>query len=43
MQTTDWVEVKDGGVLISYIVVYRKFYGLPDPPYAVGLIKVRWC
>ena len=34
------VEVKDEGELLNFIIVYRKFYGLPDPPYAVGLIKL---
>jgi len=40
VETTDLVEVKDEGVLINFIIVYRKFYGLPDPPYAVGLVKL---
>ncbi len=40
IQLNDWVEVNDTGTLESFIVIYRKFYGLPDPPYALGLIKL---
>jgi len=36
----EWVEVKDEGTLLNFIIVYRKFHGLPDPPYAIGLIKL---
>lgn len=39
-ETAEWVEVKPEGELVNYIIVYRKFYGLPDPPYAVGLFKL---
>jgi uncharacterized OB-fold protein len=40
VELNDWVEVKETGTLETFIVVYRKFYGLPDPPYALGLIKL---
>ncbi|MCS7118159.1 MAG: Zn-ribbon domain-containing OB-fold protein [Thaumarchaeota archaeon] len=40
VETTDWVEVSDVGTLQSFCVVYRKFWGLPDPPYAIGVFKL---
>lgn len=39
-ETSELVEVSDEGELLNFIIVYRKFYGLPDPPYAVGLIRL---
>lgn len=41
IETKDWVQVSDMGIIESFIIVYRKFYGLPDPPYALGLIKLK--
>jgi len=41
VETKELVEVSDEGELLNFIVVYRKFYGLPDPPYAIGLIKLK--
>ncbi len=40
VETSELVEVKDEGVLLNFIIVYRKFYGLPEPPYAIGLVKL---
>ncbi len=40
VEVRELVEVSDEGELLNFIIVYRKFYGLPDPPYAVGLVKL---
>jgi hypothetical protein len=40
VKVSDWVEVKDEGSITTFLIVYRKFWGLPDPPYAVALIKL---
>jgi hypothetical protein len=40
VETSDWVEVKDEGVLTTISVCYMKFTGLPDPPYATGIVKL---
>ena len=40
VETNEWVEVSSEGVLENFIITYRKFYGLPDPPYVTGLIKL---
>lgn len=39
-QTTEWVEVKDEGVLTALSINYMKYTGLPEPPYAIGIIKL---
>jgi uncharacterized OB-fold protein len=39
LNLNDIVECKDVGTVQTFFVVYRQFYGLPPPPYAVGLIK----
>lgn len=40
ISTGEWVEVSDTGVIETFGIVYWKFKGLPDPPYAVGVIKL---
>jgi len=40
LSLNDIVEVKDTGSIQTFFVVYRQFYGLPPPPYAVALIKL---
>lgn len=40
LSLNDIVEVKDTGIVQTFFVVYRQFFGLPPPPYAVGLIKL---
>lgn len=40
VENDNWVELRPEGVLMNFIIVYRKFYGLPDPPYAIGLVKL---
>lgn len=40
VETNEWVEVKDEGVVVTLSVTYMKFTGLPDPPYAVGIVKL---
>ena len=40
VEIEELVNVKDEGELLNFIIVYRKFYGLPDPPYAVGVIRL---
>lgn len=41
LSLNDFVELKDTGVIESYFIVYRQFYGLPPPPYAIGLIRLE--
>lgn len=38
--TTEWVEVGPGGQIECFTMVYRRFAGLPDPPYAFGYVKL---
>lgn len=33
-----FVEVKDEGTVVSFTINYMKYTGLPEPPYAIGLI-----
>jgi uncharacterized OB-fold protein len=40
VEPSEWIEVEPHGELVNFIIVYRKFHGLPDPPYAIGLIKL---
>jgi len=40
VECNDWVELKDEGVVETLSVTYVKFTGLPDPPYAVGVVKL---
>jgi len=40
VKTDEWVEVKDEGEVLTMTVTYMKFTGLPDPPYAVGIVKL---
>lgn len=39
-KVSEWIDVKDTGVLLGFTVVYERFEGLPEPPYAVGFIKL---
>jgi uncharacterized OB-fold protein len=39
--TTDWVEVKDTGVITTFTICYVQFTGLPKPPYALGGVKLE--
>ena len=38
--TTDWVEVGPGGQIEAFTIVYERFRGLPDPPYAFGYVML---
>lgn len=40
VETTEWVDVSDVGTVETMTIQYEKFPGLPDPPYAVGLVKL---
>lgn len=40
VETKDWVDVSDVGTVETMTIQYEKFPGLPDPPYAVGLVKL---
>jgi len=35
-----YVEVKDEGMLTAVSINYMKYTGLPEPPYAIGIIKL---
>jgi uncharacterized protein len=36
--TTEWVEVGPGGRIEAFTIVYERFRGLPEPPYAFGYV-----
>ncbi len=38
--TDEWVELAHEGVVTGATIQYMGFPGLPDPPYAVGLVKL---
>jgi uncharacterized OB-fold protein len=40
VDTTEWIEVADTGVLETFTIVYTKFAGLPDPPYAIAYVRL---
>ncbi len=40
VETTDWVDVSDEGVIEMMTVVYEPFKGLPDPPYAIAYVSL---
>lgn len=40
VETGEWVEVKDEGVIDSVSINYMEYAGLPDPPYAIAFIKL---
>ncbi|WP_456477830.1 Zn-ribbon domain-containing OB-fold protein [Geoglobus ahangari] len=40
VDTDEWVEVKDEGVIETLTINYARFTGLPEPPYAVGIVKL---
>lgn len=37
-ETTEWVGVGCGGTVQAFTVVYEKFEGLPEPPYAIAYV-----
>ncbi|MHA1835171.1 MAG: Zn-ribbon domain-containing OB-fold protein [Candidatus Baldrarchaeia archaeon] len=37
---SDWVEVGKEGTIESFTVVYEKFEGQPDPPYAIAYVRL---
>jgi uncharacterized OB-fold protein len=40
VDTEDWIEVAATGVLETFTIVYVKFGGLPDPPYAIAYVRL---
>jgi uncharacterized OB-fold protein len=38
VQTNDWVKVGTEGKIQAFTIVYEKFDGLPDPPYAIAYV-----
>ena len=40
VETTDWVPVKDEGVVDSVSINYMEYTGMPKPPYAIAFIKL---
>jgi uncharacterized OB-fold protein len=40
VDTEEWVEVATAGVLETFTIVYAKFAGLPDPPYAIAYVRL---
>jgi uncharacterized OB-fold protein len=38
--TTEWVEVGPGGQIEAFTMVYARFQGLPEPPYAFGYVML---
>jgi uncharacterized OB-fold protein len=41
VDTDAWVEVAATGVLETFTIVYVKFAGLPDPPYAIAYVRLE--
>src|SRR5438874_245909 len=41
VDTEDWIEVGDAGVLETFTIVFAKFAGLPDPPYAIAYVRLE--
>ena len=40
VETTDWVDVSDEGVIEMMTIVYEPFKGLPAPPYAIAYVSL---
>ncbi len=40
METTEWVEVGEVGVVEAFTIVYEEFDGLPPPPYAIAYVRL---
>jgi hypothetical protein len=40
VDTAEWVEVADVGTVATATIQYEAFPGLPEPPYAVGLVRL---
>ena len=40
VETTDWVDVANEGVIEMMTIVYEGFKGLPDPPYAIAYVTL---
>jgi uncharacterized protein len=38
--TTEWVEVGPDGRIEAFTIVYERFRGLPEPPYAFGYVML---
>ncbi|HXG30500.1 MAG TPA: Zn-ribbon domain-containing OB-fold protein [Thermodesulfobacteriota bacterium] len=38
VETAEWVSVGKEGTIMTFTIVYEKFEGLPDPPYAVAYV-----
>jgi len=38
VETTEWIKVGKEGSVEAFTVVYEKFEGLPDPPYAIAYV-----
>ncbi len=39
VEINEWKEVSNEGIVQAFTVTYQSFMGLPDPPYAIALIK----
>ena len=40
VETGDWLEVSDRGVIEMMTIVYEPFKGLPEPPYAIAYVTL---
>jgi uncharacterized OB-fold protein len=38
--TAEWIEVGPGGRIEAFTIVYERFRGLPEPPYAFGYVML---
>ena len=38
VETTEWIKVGNEGTIQAFTIVYEKFEGLPDPPYAIAYV-----
>jgi hypothetical protein len=41
VETKEWVRVGREGTIQAFTIVYEKFEGLPDPPYAIGYVLLE--
>jgi len=41
VSTKEWIEVKDEGVIEAFTLVYAPFKSYPDPPYALGYVRLN--
>lgn len=41
VETEDWVEVKNEGIIEAFTIIYQQFKSLPKPPYALAYVLLE--